>query len=173
MLSRFLLEGGIRGPHERGRMITKILCPVDGSPACKKALAMARSLAGRYAVRVTLLQVLPLSMLQMLAFRGPVGGADVLPQQVEERMRVDSEALLAEARELVGSDNVAEARAVLGDPAELICETAEVEEFSLIVMGSRGLGRLRSYLMGSVSTYVLAHCDIPVLVVKAPESIEG
>jgi nucleotide-binding universal stress UspA family protein len=112
-------------------------------------------------------------MLQMLAFRGPVGGADVLPQQVEERMRADSETMLAEARQLVGSENVGEARAVLGDPAELICETAEVEEFSLIVMGSRGLGRLRSYLMGSVSTYVLAHCDVPTLVVKAPELIEG
>ncbi len=172
-LSRFLPEGSIRRPHERGGMITKILCPVDGSPACKRALALARSLAEKYAARVTLLHVLPLSMLQMLAFRGPVGGADVLPQQVEERMRADSETMLAEARQLVGSENVGEARAVLGDPAELICETAEVEEFSLIVMGSRGLGRLRSYLMGSVSTYVLAHCDVPTLVVKAPELIEG
>ncbi len=153
-------------------MITKILCPVDGSPACKKSLGLARGLAEKFAAPVTLLHVLPLSMLQMLAFRGPSGGADVLPQQVEERMRADSERMLAEARQLVGSENVGEARAVLGDPAELICETAEVEDFSLIVMGSRGLGRLRSYLMGSVSTYVLAHCDIPTLVVKAPEATE-
>ena len=36
----------------------------------------------------------------------------------------------------------------------------------LIVMGSRGLGTFAGVALGSVSTYVLEHAKIPVIVVK-------
>ena len=47
-----------------------------------------------------------------------------------------------------------------GDAAAAILEVAEEEKADLIVIGSRGLGRLKSLLMGSVSQKVaqLAGC---------------
>lgn len=150
-------------------MITKILAPVDGSPACKKALEMARELAEKTGAKITLLHVLPLPMLQLLAYRTPMGGADILPQQVEERLRSDSDLMLDEARKIVGEGCLAETRAVLGHPSELIVEQADEGEFSLVVLGSRGLGRLSGYVMGSVSNYVASHCKAPVLIVKVDE----
>ncbi|MEW6282735.1 MAG: universal stress protein, partial [Candidatus Eremiobacterota bacterium] len=90
------------------------------------------------------------------------------PQQVEDRLKSEGEGILKDAKERLG-DVLAESRLELGHPGELISETAEVEDFDLVVMGSRGLGRLQGYLMGSVSSYVLSHCAVPVLVIKLKE----
>lgn len=147
-------------------MFTTILAPVDGTPASQKALTVARDLAEKYGAKITLMHVLPLPMLELLSYRTPMAGADLLPQQVEERLRHDSDHILEQARELVGAENLATSRAELGHPAQLIVETAEQQGFSLVVMGSRGLGRLSGYIMGSVSEYVVSHCHVPVLVVK-------
>ncbi len=56
----------------------------------------------------------------------------------------------------------------VGFPAEVIVEMAQDQDlhFSYIVMGSRGLGKLRSIFLGSVSRYVLQHAPCPVLIVR-------
>ncbi|XP_047977862.1 universal stress protein in QAH/OAS sulfhydrylase 3'region-like [Salvia hispanica] len=55
-----------------------------------------------------------------------------------------------------------------GDPKEMICDLAEQMQVDLIVIGSRGLGKIKRALMGSVSNYVIHHAKCPVLVVKTP-----
>lgn len=49
-------------------------------------------------------------------------------------------------------------------PGQGIIQTAEAEKASLIIMGTRGLDRLRRTLLGSVSDYVVRHSKVPVLV---------
>jgi len=51
-------------------------------------------------------------------------------------------------------------------PGELICETARQEKASYIVMGTRGMGKLRRTIMGSVSDYVVHHSSCPVVVCR-------
>jgi nucleotide-binding universal stress UspA family protein len=46
-----------------------------------------------------------------------------------------------------------------------IVETADAQDATAIVMGSRGLGGVRSVLLGSVSSAVMHHADRPTLVV--------
>jgi len=50
-------------------------------------------------------------------------------------------------------------------PGHLICEAAEKENATSIIMGQRGLGTISRMLLGSTSDYVLHHSSIPVMVV--------
>lgn len=52
-----------------------------------------------------------------------------------------------------------------GTPGEVIVKHAKKEKADYIVMGCRGLGKIRRTLLGSVSDYVVHHADIPVIVV--------
>jgi len=53
-----------------------------------------------------------------------------------------------------------------GNVPKAILKIADSEKSDMIIMGSRGLGRLTGFLMGSVSQYVLQHVHCPVMVVR-------
>jgi hypothetical protein len=51
-----------------------------------------------------------------------------------------------------------------GKPGELLISVAKEENATMIITGSRGLGKIRRTILGSVSDYVIHHSHIPVLV---------
>jgi imidazoleglycerol phosphate synthase cyclase subunit len=53
-----------------------------------------------------------------------------------------------------------------GLPADIICRIARKENYDLIIIGNRGLNRLKRVLLGSISSKVVAAAHCPVLVVK-------
>jgi nucleotide-binding universal stress UspA family protein len=55
---------------------------------------------------------------------------------------------------------------VEGRPADKIVETAKLESCDLIVIGSRGLGGIKEFFLGSVSDRVADEAPCPVLIVK-------
>ena len=55
-----------------------------------------------------------------------------------------------------------------GAPAQVILERLREGRHDLLVMGTRGLGRVGSALLGSVAQQVLHQAEVPVLVVRAP-----
>lgn len=60
----------------------------------------------------------------------------------------------------------ASARVVEGEPREEISRLAEEWNADLVVVGARGLGAVKGWLLGSVSTAAVHHAPCPVLVVK-------
>jgi nucleotide-binding universal stress UspA family protein len=62
----------------------------------------------------------------------------------------------------------AEARLEQGKPWHEICRVAGELDAEAIVVGARGLGRVESALLGSVSLAVVHHARRPVLVVAHP-----
>jgi len=54
----------------------------------------------------------------------------------------------------------------VGTAGDTIAKVAEIGKFDLVVMGSHGHSALGNLVMGSVATQVLAHCKVPVLLVR-------
>jgi len=53
-----------------------------------------------------------------------------------------------------------------GDEGGTIVSFAQKNNFDLIVIGSRGIGKLKEIFLGSTSNYVIHSSKIPVLIVK-------
>jgi nucleotide-binding universal stress UspA family protein len=64
----------------------------------------------------------------------------------------------------------AEGRLEEGKPRRIICQVADELDAEPILLGARGLGRVESALLGSVSTAVIFHSKQPVLVIPHPET---
>jgi len=52
-------------------------------------------------------------------------------------------------------------------PGDLICTAAKENNAGSIIMGTRGLGKIKRAFLGSVSEYVIHHASCPVTVVRA------
>jgi nucleotide-binding universal stress UspA family protein len=72
-----------------------------------------------------------------------------------------------EVKELLGTvTNKTSVQILEGDPASQIIQYAEENNNDVIVMGSRGLGRVREFFLGSVSHNVVQMAKCPVFIVK-------
>ena len=54
----------------------------------------------------------------------------------------------------------------VGHAGEAIAKFADAGKYDLVIMGSHGHSALTNLVMGSVATQVLAHCQVPVLLVR-------
>ena len=54
----------------------------------------------------------------------------------------------------------------VGQPGETIGRFAEAGKYQMVIMGTHGHGALARLVMGSVTSQVLAHCGVPVLLIR-------
>jgi nucleotide-binding universal stress UspA family protein len=138
----------------------KILLAVDGSPFTKKMLAYLSthellSQGNDYSV-FTVQPVLP-----------PRARAAVGKDIVNKYYLDEAEKVLAPVTKFLLRHGIdAKSSWKTGHAGETIAKMAEDEKFDLVVMGSHGYGTLVNLVMGSVATQVLAHCKVPVLLVR-------
>jgi nucleotide-binding universal stress UspA family protein len=59
---------------------------------------------------------------------------------------------------------------MLGKVGEAIVEAAKEENAHLIIVGTRGMGKVRRTFLGSVSDYCIHHAGVPVLVCRHKDS---
>ena len=92
-------------------------------------------------------------------------GATMTPDELEQHKAAvlsSGEEILKEAAAALGGD--VETRMLEGKPGEALCRFAAESSASALVMGSRGRGRVKRALLGSVSDYVIRNSPCPVVV---------
>ena len=139
-------------------MFRNILLGVDGSVHALKAARVAGELA----------RTLDSDLRVAIAF-DPIPsylGEPNLQQAMSARV-AEAQAALAEALKEVGQTPRPVMNEILeGSAAEAILSVAETRKNDLIVIGSRGRGKLAGLLLGSQSTKVIQHAHCPVLVIR-------
>jgi nucleotide-binding universal stress UspA family protein len=131
----------------------KILLAYDGFPQSDHALERAAELAAEENAEVTVMSVVPPDA------RGSKSGGHV-------GIRPHAHEDVARAHESLAAQGIAsEMRIEHGEPSEEILRVADEGDYDLVVVGSRGLGRLGSLMLGSVSKDVVAGSPRPVMVV--------
>jgi nucleotide-binding universal stress UspA family protein len=141
---------------------TTILLATDGSPEARLAASTASDLAQRTNSELHVATVGPdLPLYELPDY--PARFEDVLQEHRHEAKKV-LEQQVKRIRESGGTVNETHLREGRAD--EGIIELAEEIGAGLIVMGSRGHGRIRRALMGSVSDSVVRHAHCPVTIVR-------
>ncbi len=150
--------------YERPRY-PRILVAVDDTPASAFALRHVVPYALDQGSRLTLLTVVPDPP-------GVVAAAGISPQRVAEEMEAEAETQLRQVAATLPHDLPVTTVLRHGDPAEEILRLVREEPVDLICMGARGRGRVTGALLGSVSTAVLHHSPVPVVVLHPPPVAE-
>jgi nucleotide-binding universal stress UspA family protein len=141
---------------------TTILLATDGSEEAQLAATTAADLAQKTNSELHLITVgADYPLYELPEHRA--GFEDVL----RENRREAKEMLRQQAKRIEESGGtVSETHLPEGRAEEEIVEVAEEIGAGLIVMGSRGHGRLRRALLGSVSDAVVRHAHCPVTIVR-------
>lgn len=139
----------------------KILLAVDGSPFTKRMLAYLTAhdeFPGR-AHAYTVLTVVP---------PVPQRAAAVLEKAMLDTYYADeAERVFKPMRPFLSKQGLeASFQYKVGPVADTIAGVATKGKFDLLVMGSHGHGTLVNLVLGSVASKVLAHCSVPVLLVR-------
>ncbi len=127
----------------------KILVPVDGSEPNLRAIEEAKAMALKTESKVILLHVVDVDYL--------------LDHSILNELKEQKAKILNDAYEKFIGLNV-EKYLILGDPAEEIIKKATEDDIDLIIMAKRGLTGLKRYLIGSVTSKVVTHTEVPILV---------
>jgi nucleotide-binding universal stress UspA family protein len=141
-------------------LFSKIVIAFDGSELSKKALGKAINLAQ---IESSVLEVVHVYQYPVFV----IGEAVMpVPDTLEEQYSEHAQSVIKEARRLTTGVSNVKFIVEQGEPAKVILEYAQKTGCDLIVMGSRGLGGIREFILGSVSHNVVQHSKVPVLIVK-------
>lgn len=155
----------------------KLLVPVDGSAASMNAVKKAAEIAKKDGYSVKMISVIKPDDLQEYKryskiwqrADGSLFDKHILPVSDEEavsRMKRMTAALMESVAAEVDFGTIwPEKEVLIGEPYEVILQTAKDEKFDLIVIGNRGFSKIKRFFLGSVAQRVIAEAPCPVLVI--------
>ncbi|MEX0640192.1 MAG: universal stress protein [Nitrosopumilaceae archaeon] len=135
----------------------KIVIAVDESDYAKKVVKAAYDIAENIDADIDMLTVIETPGLAGEEDRSQIDEGE---EKISDRHKglIDST--------FSGSTLLIESVILHGDPAKKICEFAKKSNASLVVIGTRSLGKMQAKLLGSVSDKVIKNCNCSVLIVK-------
>ncbi len=169
-------------------MIRTIVTPIDGSMHAQMALELSINLAAKYDAQLNLLHIgagdenvpeeLYNAALKELKEAENSGRETDIPPNKSQRIRAMQympKMLMRKARQEAESKGLNPTETIIdfGDAGERILHHANQLSADLIVMGSRGFGKLKDLVLGSVSHKVFNRAPCPCVTVHQKEAEPG
>lgn len=141
-------------------MFGKILLAFDGSKHSIKA--------AEYAIKLAQLDKAQVEILHVRATVYTYPNRTVFDRvALEKSFAEEADEIIAKGVSLFREAGIPVTTKILpGDPAEVIINEAESNNYKLIIVGSRGLNPVSRFLLGSVTNKILNYSHIPILIVK-------
>jgi nucleotide-binding universal stress UspA family protein len=146
-------------------MLKHLLVPLDGSKLAEEALKYAKDIIAPEG-RISLLTVVVPPEHAAYAYLVPV-----LPPENQDLLPIAQHYLEGFTYAHMDDDIVYDHRAILGDPATVISDTATKLRVDAIVMTTHGRSGISRFFLGSVTTKVLAEKVCPIFVVFGKEAV--
>lgn len=152
-----------RAPAEPGPM--RVLLAIDGSSSATIAVDLVAAIDWPAGTTIRVVESIELGP---ALFGGPWPTvALVQSDTLEESVQSEASRNVEEARTRLARPGITlEDRVLMGRPSVAIVDDARAMHADLIVLGSRGHGRLQELLLGSTSSEVVDHAHTPVLVAR-------
>jgi nucleotide-binding universal stress UspA family protein len=154
----------------------KILVALDGSEHSWKALESAIQIAKKFNGKITLIHVYSTVTARPLAIPEPgtltaptippVATATEISRIIENARKIGTDVLTEGERRVRNKNILVESLLVEGKVSEEIVKAAKERNCDLIVMGARGLSKLKEIILGSASHEVVRKAPCQVLIVK-------
>ena len=141
--------------------MSKILVPIDSSPAASSVLAVALDFARQHQAELVLLRAIGIpTELPMEAYA-------MAPDNVAGLLEKSARGELGKVVAEIPHDVTAGVRVEFGTAWQVICDVAKSEDVLLVVMGAHD-HRFLDGMLGTTATKVVNHCDRSVLIVRRP-----
>ena len=141
-------------------MFSKILVPVDGSDNSLRALDAALLLSEKIGSEVTAIHVMediPVLHIQ----------SEKLLRKLIEDFKKESQLILSKSSDIAAKKGISlNTKLLQGNAGSTILDFCENGKFDVIVMGSRGMGKFKELVLGSVSSKVVHHASCPVMIIR-------
>ncbi len=157
-------------PEVKTVRYTRILVPLDGSSRAESALPVAVRIAAHHKAELVLVHATPKPHLLQ---SGPLNTHDMqLQQKLVARNERAGRAYLERIRESLSDVDILVHIVILrnGDARRILSSALSPQSVDLVVLSSHGHGGYSDVPAGNVSSFLLKHADIPVLMVRRPDT---
>ena len=141
-------------------MFTKILVPVDGSDNSYKALEAALVLSEKLGSNISVVNVMeqvPITHIE----------SEKLLSELLEAYKKENQEILSKCSDIADQKGITIKTVLLqGNPAPVILDYSKKENFDLVIMGSRGMGKFKELILGSVSSKIVHHSPCAIMIIR-------
>jgi nucleotide-binding universal stress UspA family protein len=141
-------------------MFTKILVPVDGSDNSYKALEAALILSEKLGSNISVVNVMeqvPITHIE----------SEKLLGELLEAYKKENQEILSKCSDIAHQKGITIKTVLLqGNPAPVILDYSKKENFDLVIMGSRGMGKFKELILGSVSSKIVHHSPCAIMIIR-------
>jgi len=141
-------------------LFTNILVPVDGSDNSYRALDAALLLSEKLGSNITVIHVMEEIPITHI-------GSEKLLNEFLQAYKKENQEILSKCSEIATQKGLTINTFLLeGNPASAILDFSKKEKFDLLIVGRRGLGKFKEFILGSISSKIVHHSPSAVLLIR-------